>query len=39
MSYIYKMFYVFYFFKSLPCPYPNRSSLLLLAVSKDDSFF
>lgn len=25
--------------KPYACPYPNRSSLLLLAVSKDDSFF
>ena len=34
------MFYVFYSLEScMPVPYPNRSSLLLLAVSKDDSFF
>ena len=38
------MFYVFYIEVTeskarMPVPYPNRSSLLFLAVSKDDSFF
>ena len=31
------MFYVFCLYEKNP--YPNKSSLLLLAVSKDDSFF